>query len=144
MAETQMRFVILFALFVVSMNSLPAQACGKTPAPEDVVQAQVEAYNAHDLEAFARCYADDVTIYDLSGRTAPVRGIPELKKEYEFLVKAPPAFRVEVLRRITSGRIVVDHERVLGLPEEKGTPEAIAIFEVQEGKIKNVWFPPSK
>jgi hypothetical protein len=138
-----MRFVIVLALFVASTYSLSAQACGKTPAPEDVVQAQVEAYNAHDLEAFTRCYADDVTIYDLSGRTPPVKGILELKKDYAFLVKAPPAFRVEILRRITSGRIVVDHERVLGLPQEKGTPEAIAIFEVQDGKIKNVWFPPS-
>jgi hypothetical protein len=138
-----MRFAVALALLLVSPYTLAAQTCGKTSAPEDVVQAQVEAYNAHDIEAFALCYADDITIYDLSGRTPPIRGISELKKDYAWLTKAPPAFRVEIVRRISSGRIVVDLERVLGLDKDKGTPEAIAIFEVHEGKIKNVWFPPS-
>ena len=137
-----MRFAIVLGLLLASPYALPAQACGKTSAPEDVVQAQVDAYNAHDIEAFALCYADDITIHDLSGRTPPVKGIPALKKDYAFLTTAPKAFRVEIVRRITSGRIVVDHERVLGLDKDKGAPEAIAIFEVKDGKIKNVWFPP--
>src|SRR5262245_43366732 len=107
-----MRPTFVFALLLASLYALPAQACGKTSAPEDVVQAQVEAYHAHDIEAFARCYADDITVHDLSGRTPPVKGIPELKKEYAFLTTAPKTFRVEVVRRISSGRIVVDHERV--------------------------------
>ena len=138
-----MRLLSVLALLLASLNSFPAYACGKTSAPEDVVQAQVDAYNAHDVEAFARCYADDVTIHDLSGATPPVKGIAELKKDYEWLAKAPPGLRVEIVRRITSGRIVIDHERIHGLPKEKGTPEATAVFEVRDGKIKNVWFPPS-
>jgi putative hydrolase of HD superfamily len=138
-----MRVLAALVLLLASLYSFSAYACGKTSAPEDVVQAQVDAYNAHDVEAFARCYAEDVTIYDLSGDTPPVRGIPELKKDYAWLAKAPPEFRVEIVRRITSGRIVIDLERIHGLPKEKGTPEATAVFEVRDGKIKNVWFPPS-
>ena len=138
-----MRLTIVLALLLASAFAQPARACGKTSAPEDVVQAQVDAYNAHDVEAFARCYADDVTIHDLSGRDPPVKGIPALKKDYAFLATAPKEFRVEVVRRIVSGRIVVDHERVHGLEKGKGPVEAVAIFEVYEGKIRNVWFPPS-
>jgi hypothetical protein len=59
------------------------------------------------------------------------------------LTKAPPEYRVEIIKRVIVGRIVVDVERVLGLPKERGTPEALAIFEVRDGKIRNVWFPPS-
>ena len=138
-----MRNLAVLALFLVAPYAISAHACGTTSAAVDVVQAQVDAYNAHDVEAFARCYADDVTIHDLSGAAPPVKGIPALKKDYAWLAKAPPAFRVEVVRRISSGRIVVDLERVHGLDKEKGTPEAIAVFEVHEGKIKNVWFPPT-
>jgi hypothetical protein len=138
-----MRSLAALFLLLASAYSYPAHACGKTSAPEDVVQAQVDAYNAHDIEAFARCYADDVTIHDLSGRDPPVKGIPELKKDYEWLAKAPPGFRVEIVKRITSGNIVIDLERIHGLPKEKGIPEATAVFEVRNGKIKNVWFPPS-
>ncbi len=36
---------------------------------------------------------------------------------------------------------VVDHERVrVTLPQGPGTLEAIAIYEVRDGKIKTVWF----
>ena len=97
----------------------------------------------HDIERFVQCYADDITIHDLSGRDPPVKGIAELRKDYQWLAKAPREFRVQIINRVTVGRIVVDVERVLGLPKDKGTPEVIAIFEVLDGKIRNVWFPPS-
>jgi hypothetical protein len=123
---------------------LSAMACGnKSADPVDVVQAQIDAYNAHDVDAFASCYADNVIVSDLSGKRPPIAGIPALKKTYAFLVKKPKAFHVAIIQRATSGPIVVDHERVIGLPVDKGQPEAIAVYEVRNGKIQNVWFPPS-
>jgi hypothetical protein len=34
----------------------------------DPVQAQVDAYNAHDIDAFVAAYAEDVVITDATGR----------------------------------------------------------------------------
>ena len=138
-----MRSAVALGLMIAVLFPLPAQGCGKSTAPEAVVQTQVDAYNAHDLERFVQCYADDITIHDLSGKDPPVKGLAELRKDYQWLTKAPREYRVQIVKRVIVGRIVVDVERVLGLPKEKGTPEALAIFEVRDGKIRNVWFPPS-
>lgn len=119
-----------------------AAACGTSPDPERVVQAQLEAYNAHDIDAFAACYADEVTIYNLSANKAPRKGIPALREDYAFLTRVPKEFRAEIVKRMVNGPIVVDHERIVGLPEGKRAPDAIAVYEVRDGKILNVWFPP--
>lgn len=123
---------------------LSAMACGnKSADPVEVVQAQVDAYNAHDIDAFASCYADNATINNLSGKRPAIVGLPALKKVYAFLAKEPKEFHVVIVQRAVTGPTVVDHERVIGLPADKGQPEAIAVYEVRNGKIQNVWFPPS-
>lgn len=124
--------------------TLLAQGCGHSSDPVQVVQAQVDAYNAHDIDAFAACYADDVSIVFLSGKHPPVQGIAALKSTFAFLAKLPKDYRVQIVQRSASGPIVVDHERVLGLPADKGQPEAFAVYEVRQGKIRHVWFPPAQ
>jgi len=41
--------------------------CGTSGDPAQLVQAQVDAHNAHDIDAFASCDANSVTLTDLSG-----------------------------------------------------------------------------
>ena len=36
-----------------------------TTLPAALAQRQLDAYNAHDLEAFLACYAYDVEVYEL-------------------------------------------------------------------------------
>lgn len=134
------RILLLGALLF--FPALSAIACGTSTDPAQVVQAQVDAFNAHDIDAFAACYADDVTVTDLSGKDPVIKGIPALKKTYAFLAKMPKQFHVEIVQRAVTGPIVVDRERAIGLPAAKGQPEAMAIYEVRHGKIQNVWFPP--
>ncbi|MFC4763138.1 nuclear transport factor 2 family protein [Dyella koreensis] len=137
------RLMQVASLSIVSLLwPLSAAACGKSADPAAVVQAQVDAYNAHDIDAFAACYADNVTISDLSGKRPEIKGIDALKKAYAFLAKVPKAFHVEIVQRAVTGPTVADYERVIGLPPEKGQPEALAVYEVRDGKILNVWFPP--
>ena len=109
---------------------------------ETVVQGQVEAYNAHDVKKFASFYSDKISIYDLSSDKPAINGIQALKESYAWLAKAPPDYRVEIIERIVNGSIVVDLERLHGLPDGKGNPEFLAIYQVREGEIINVWFPP--
>lgn len=137
------KLIQMAALGVLSLLlPLSAAACGKSADPAAVVQAQVEAYIAHDIDAFAACYADNVTITDLSGKRPVIKGIDALKKAFAFLATVPKAFHVEIVQREITGPTVADHERVIGLPPEKGQPESLAAYEVRDGKILNLWFPP--
>ena len=36
----------------------------KTARPQDVVQQQLDAYNARDIDAFMACWADDAQYYE--------------------------------------------------------------------------------
>lgn len=131
------------ALRSARTGTTPA-TCGDSSDPASVVDAQLAAYNAHDIDAFSACYSTDVRIHDLSGRYPVRSGQAELRKAYAFLHDVPAAFGVRIVRRIESGPIVVDHERIVGLPEKEGTPEAVAVYEVRNGKISQVWFPPKR
>jgi putative hydrolase of HD superfamily len=117
-----------------------AWACGRTTEPADVVQAQVDAYNAHDIEAFLACYGDGITVTDLSGGRPPVRGIPALRAMFASLAHQPPEAHVQILQRSSAGALVVNHERLVGDAAVQGQPEAMTMYEVREGRIVNVWF----
>ncbi len=130
----------LLALFAAQAG----MACSGSGTPEDVVQAQVEAYNAHDVDAFAACFSDAIELHDLSGERPMTRGLDGLRTAYAFLREMPDEFRVEILQRVVSDSIVVDHERVHGMPGESGVLEAVAIYEVRDGRIVKLWFPPAR
>jgi len=106
--------------------------------PETVVQKQVEAYNAHDLSAFAACYAPDIEFRTMAGAVNPEKGLTALKKGYGELFKAYPTLRVKILKRITQGAFVIDQEQAEGMGPKPIT--VTAIYEVSEGKIVRVWF----
>ena len=131
-------------IFCVMLTPSVALACGKSADPETVVQAQVEAYNRHDLDGFVACYADNAMIVDLAGKQPPVKTAAELKTAYGFLARVPKEFRVEILKRTVNGPVVVDLERIHGLPKDRpAPPNALVVYEVRDGKILHVWFPPT-
>lgn len=131
-----LRFVISAALLITgAISSLAA------PTAEEVVQKQVEAYNARDTEAFLATYAEDAQLFELPDKLL-ARGTAQLRERYTKRF-ADPGLHAEIVQRIALGNTVVDHERVrLMLPDGQGpgTLEAIAIYEVRDGKITNVWF----
>ena len=50
--------LMLFSLFYAS----DALACSESTDPEQVVQAQLEAYNARNIALFASCHSADIKI----------------------------------------------------------------------------------
>ncbi len=112
------------------------------------MQAQVEAYNKHDVEAFLSCYADNATVYWLDGKKASVQGTEGLRKEYAFLGRIPAAgagFGVDVVTQAITGPTVANVEHTRGLPPNAPPrPDTLVIYEVRDGKILNVWFAPAK
>ncbi|RZM23683.1 MAG: steroid delta-isomerase [Pedobacter sp.] len=105
--------------------------------PESIVQQQLNAYNAHDLEAFLDTYADDVEIYDLPGNIS-MKGKAEMRKNYAFLTKTPKLF-CNLLNRIVQGNTIIDHEEVWGFGPKPFY--GIAVYVVKDGKISKVYFP---
>jgi hypothetical protein len=111
-----------------------------TPATV-VVDAQFAAFNAHDLEAFASCYTQDVSMLDLSNKQPPIRGQAALRRAFAYLPHARPGAGVQLVSRMVTGHLVIDQERPL-IPG-KAMPDVIAVYEVSGGRIQRVWFPPS-
>ncbi|WP_158789357.1 nuclear transport factor 2 family protein [Granulicella sp. L46] len=127
---------------------LAAIPCSASSDPAAVVQAQVDAYNRHDVEAFLNCYSDNATVYWLDGHKEPAKGAKALRDEFEFLAKIPPAgsgFGVDVVTKTITGPTVANVEHMRGLPPgAPPVPDTLVIYEVRDGKILNCWFAPAK
>jgi hypothetical protein len=140
-ARTRMlKLCLLIGMLLLPWCTMASCGDGLTD-PAQVVNAQFAAYNAHDLESFAACYAENVSMVDLSGRSPAIQGMPALRKAFAYLSRNRNAPGVEIVNRIVNGPMVVDQERPLGPTHQ---PDVIAVYEVHDGKILNVWFPPSK
>lgn len=82
----------------------------------DPVDAQLEAYNAHDVDSFVACYSPDVVFRDGQGNALLV-GRDAMRAEFAGLFDSTPSLRAEVLNRIVLGSYVVVEERVFRDPE---------------------------
>lgn len=97
----------------------------------DVVDRVLDALNAHDLERFVACYAEDATIEDGHDNIA-ARGHDALRERYGPMFDRHPEIRVRSLSRVDAGAFVVQHEEVTG----RGEPERhVAVYLVRDDKI---------
>lgn len=105
--------------------------------PEMLVQQQLNAYNAHDLDAFLAPYADDVEIYTFPAKL-DTKGKEAMRKNYQFITRTPGLY-CRLLNRMIEGNMVIDHEEihVNGRPPFTG----LAIYVIEKGKIAKVYFP---
>jgi len=103
-----------------------------------VVQGQLDAYNAQDIEAFVIHFADDITVADLNAEPN-LRGLDAYRERHVGLFAQHPQNRAELLSRTVIGRTVIDHERVFRTPD--ATPfEVAAIYTFADDKIARVDF----
>lgn len=108
-------------------------------APATVVQRQLDAYNAHDLETLLATYAEDAQQFEHPDKLM-ARGQAQLRERFALRF-AEPNLHAQLVNRIVMGDLVIDHEIVTRtFPEGPGTLELVAIYEVQHGKIAKAWF----
>ncbi|MBF0650811.1 nuclear transport factor 2 family protein [Dysgonomonas sp. GY75] len=63
-----MRRALLFLSLILSLPGLCAQEKEQcVPSPEAVVERQLAAYNARDIDAFIATYSQDIEIYNSKG-----------------------------------------------------------------------------
>jgi hypothetical protein len=107
-----------------------------TTSPEAVVQRQLDAYNARDLDALLATYASDARQYELPGKllaTGHAEIGPRLAVRFH-----EPNLHAQLLQRAVMGNIVVDYETVSrSFPEGPGKVDLVAIYEVIDGKIQS-------
>lgn len=110
----------------------------EAPGPEAVVQKQIEAFNAHDLEAFLAAFAEDLEASDLPGGQGPPAGKARQRELYAERFRRNPDLRASVLDRIVSGPFVVQRERISGRVG-KAPLEALVVYQVERGRIRRMW-----
>ncbi len=106
--------------------------------PEQLVQEQLDAYNARDLARFTATFADDVMVYRLPEREPSLQGKAALAAHYASHRFNIASLHADLVARIVMGNKVIDHERIHGVRE--APYEAAAIYEVHDGRIATVWF----
>lgn len=107
-----------------------------TQTPAALAQRQLNAYNLRNLEAFLEPYDEDVRVFQYPSNIM-FAGIDQMQGRYGEMFSQSPDLHCELVNRIVMGSQVIDHERIHGL----GAPfEAIAIYQVVDGKIRDVRF----
>jgi hypothetical protein len=106
------------------------------PSPEAIVQRQLDAYNARDLDALLATYALDARQYALPA-TLLATGHAEMRPRFAARFQEPD-LHAHLLRRAVMGNIVIDHETVTrNFPEGRGRVDLVAIYEVADGLIRS-------
>ena len=106
--------------------------------PEAVVQRQLDAYNARDIQALMATYAADAQIFEHPSKLVG-SGAAALRERFAARFKESN-LHAHLRNRIVMGNTVVDHELVTRtFPEGTGTLECVMIYEIQNGRIARAW-----
>ncbi|HEY9104204.1 nuclear transport factor 2 family protein [Chitinimonas sp.] len=105
-------------------------------SPAAVVQRQLDAYNAHDLEALLATYAEDAQQFEHPGKLL-ASGKATLRERLAARL-AEPNLHAHLLQRTVMGHLVIDQEIVTRtFPEGPGSMSMVAIYEVRDGLIQS-------
>lgn len=104
--------------------------------PHTVIDAQLDAYSARDIEAFAAYYAEDVVA--TRDGIAFVTGKGELRTKYQALFDASPDLHLTIADRRIDGERVYDAEVVTGHFGSKDELRAAVCYTVVDGLIVRV------
>lgn len=104
--------------------------------PEVIVQKQLDAYNEADIEGFLATYTNDIKLYNFPN-TLITDGLAAMREVYTRLFVSTPDLHADISNRIVIGNTVIDREEV---SRNGNTFTAVAIYEVENGKIAKVTF----
>jgi hypothetical protein len=106
---------------------------------DQVVQQQLEAYNARNIDSFMTCFHPDITFWTLGEDAPSAQGFEAVKTVFSELFKLSPDLHSTVLNRSVIGSKVIDYERIQGRKGVKTDVLLVMIYEVKDGKIWRAW-----
>ena len=133
-----MKSILFLPLFLMFAASAQTKTPGKNlcnETPEAVVNRQLDAYNARNIDQFVATYSEDIEIYK-KGQLI-MKGHEQLRKNYDAMFKNTPNLHCHIENRILINNKVIDKENVI---KNERFVEAVAIYEVADGKIQKVTF----
>lgn len=107
------------------------------PTPEMLVQQQLNAYNARNIEEFLAPYSDSVAIYNFNGKQL-MKGKEQIRQRYSGFFNNSPDLHCQLLNRIVQGNTVIDQEQITisGRKPFGG----VAVYTIENNKISIVHF----
>lgn len=107
-------------------------------APSELIQQQLNAYNARDLVRFMSFWADDAELRTFDGELLAASA--EQIRERHSARFQEANLRGHLIKRVVAGEVVIDHridQRTF--PDGTGQVEVLAVYETAAGKIKKMW-----
>jgi len=105
--------------------------------PEMLVQRQLNAYNARDIDAFVAPYSDSVELYQFPDKLMG-KGKKQMYDDYKGMFEGVKELHCQLVNRIVQGNTIIDQESVTGFGPKP--LKAIAIYTIEKGKIQKVHF----
>jgi hypothetical protein len=104
-------------------------------SPEEVVQKQLQYYNARDIEGFLSVFDSTILITSYSDGQIVVQGIQQCRQVYGKMFEQSATLHSLLLNRIVIGDKVIDHELITGRNGSSQPLELVMIYQVKNGKI---------
>lgn len=109
-----------------SINALPATN-------------QLNAYNTRNIDAYIENFSDSIKVYRMKEQEPFCVGIKQFREIYSNLFQSKTNLFCRVINRTVCGDFVIDEELVDGLLDGEQV-HAVAIYEIRNGLIQNIWF----
>ena len=104
-----------------------------------LIQKQLDAYNAKDIEGLVACYSPTVQAYNFPDAEPMLSGVAALRTAYQTLFAENPNLNSELINRMVEGATVIDQEFVTGFSARPDL-RAVVIYAVVDQLIQKVWF----
>jgi hypothetical protein len=123
-----------------------AIACATTAprhGPVEVVQREVDAYNAQNVDAFAATYAENAVVTRGPEKAMFLQGREAIRDWYGKMFAKYPQCRARIAERKVEGNAVLDHEIITGRGPERPDPWDVGWVRnvVENGFITRVELP---
>ena len=122
-------------IFLIAIMTSTHSQTAHPDDPEKIVQANLEAYNKGDIEAFMSFFSEDILIRNFDSGETTAQGKTEVHKIYSQLFEASPDLHSRILKRTVFDNKVIDHEYITGRNGNKDPLELVLIYEVRSAKI---------
>lgn len=109
----------------------------ETPSPAEVIEANLAAYNARNIDGFMRWFADEVEVICQKTGEVLMHGVAEVRRSYADLFANSPALHAHIVQRVVVGGFVADHEHVTG--RAGGDKDVLITYDVRDGRIHRIW-----
>ena len=106
-------------------------------SPREIADQQLVAYNHHELEAFCALFHKNAELFDLPSNTRVASGIDMITDMYAKRFSNPD-LKCVVHSKTDLADFAIDRETLYGLPD--GTTEIIAMYQIEGGLIRKVYF----